>query len=64
MEKRYESEAILRELDVAWQICLYSDVEHSFAVRGNPEARRQVWAKEQALHQALMWFDEHLREQL
>jgi dienelactone hydrolase len=61
-EKRHESEKILGELDVPWQICLYSDVEHSFAVRPDPSVRRQVFAKERAFEQALGWFGEYLME--
>jgi dienelactone hydrolase len=61
-EKRHESEKILGELDVPWQINLYSGVHHSFAVRGNPDVRREVFAKEKAFEQALGWFEEYLKE--
>jgi hypothetical protein len=62
-EKRYETEGILGEMDVAWQITLYSDVEHSFALRPDPDARRQVWAQKEAFAQAIRWFEEHLKEE-
>ena len=59
-EKRRESEDILMKLDVPWQITLYSDVEHSFAVRGDLSKPRVKWAMEEAFGQAVRWFMEHL----
>jgi hypothetical protein len=47
-------------LDVPWQITLYSDVEHSFAVRGDPGRPRVKWAMGEAFGQATRWFAEHL----
>ena len=48
-------------MDVPWQINLYSDVEHGFAVRADLSKRRVKWAKEQAFLQAVHWFDEHIK---
>ena len=59
-EKRHESEVILKELGLPYQINLYSGVEHGFAVRGNPEKRTVQYAKESAFLQAVQWFKEHL----
>ncbi|PYH43882.1 dienelactone hydrolase family protein [Aspergillus saccharolyticus JOP 1030-1] len=61
-EKRRESEEILGAGDLPWQISVYSDVEHGFAVRGDPKVQRARFAKEQAFKQAVAWFDEYLRE--
>ncbi|KAF1963646.1 alpha/beta-hydrolase [Byssothecium circinans] len=60
-EKRRETEAILLKLDVPYQLNLFSDVEHGFAVRGDPSKKRQKFAKEQAFLQAVAWFDEYLQ---
>ena len=62
MDLRHRPEAILGEKDVPWQICLYSDVAHGFAVRGDPSQKRQRFAKEQAFLQAVHWFDEYLEK--
>ena len=48
-------------MDVAWQINLFSDVEHAFAVRGDLSKPRAKFAKEQAFLQAVQWFDEYLK---
>lgn len=59
VEKRRESETILNGLDVAWHISLFSDVRHSFAVRGDETKQRERWAKEEAFQLALRWLEEH-----
>ncbi|KAJ5168623.1 uncharacterized protein N7482_004217 [Penicillium canariense] len=58
--KRHESEQILDKLDVPYQINLFSDVDHGFAVRCDLSKPRQKFAKEQALSQAMAWFDHYL----
>jgi dienelactone hydrolase len=58
--KRHESEEILDRLDVPYQINLFSDVEHGFAVRCDLSKPGQRFAKEQAFSQAVAWFDRHL----
>ncbi|KAJ5580225.1 dienelactone hydrolase [Penicillium hispanicum] len=60
-EKRHQSEVILRETGLPYQINLYSGVSHGFAVRGDPNNRVVMYAKETAFLQALQWFGEHLR---
>ncbi|KAI1609909.1 esterase/lipase [Exophiala viscosa] len=60
-EKRRETEDILKELKLPYQLNLYSGVEHGFAVRGDPKNRQHVYAKENAFLQALQWFEEHLQ---
>lgn len=59
--KRHETEAILEKLPVPYQINLFSDVVHGFAVRCDLSKRREKFAKEQAFLQAVAWFDEHLK---
>lgn len=54
--KRHESEQILDQLDVPYQIYLFSEVEHGFAVRCNLDEPLQRFAKEQAFSQAVGWF--------
>lgn len=60
-EKRHETEEILKELGLPYQINLYSGVEHGFAVRGDPAKRGTMYAKESAFLQAVQWFEEHLK---
>ncbi|EXJ53844.1 esterase/lipase [Cladophialophora yegresii CBS 114405] len=60
-EKRHETEVILKELGLPYQINLYSGVEHGFAVRGDLKNRVATYAKENAFLQAVQWFEEHLR---
>lgn len=60
-EKRHETEEILKEHDIPYQICLYSDVVHGFAVKGDMADRRQKFAKEAAFLQHVQWFDEFLK---
>ncbi|KAF2747092.1 alpha/beta-hydrolase [Sporormia fimetaria CBS 119925] len=60
-EKRHETEEILAKHNVPYQMSLYSDVEHGFAVRCDLSKRRQKWAKEQAFLQAVAWFDEYVK---
>lgn len=59
--KRHESEQILDHLEVPYQINLFSDVEHGFAVRCDLAKPRQRFAKEQAFNQAFSWFDMFLK---
>ena len=61
-EKRRESEDILDKLEIPYQINLFSDVEHGFAVRCDMDKSRQRFAKEQAFAQAVAWFDQYLKE--
>ena len=56
-EKRHESEEILKNTKLPFQINLYSGVEHGFAVRGDVTNKAQKFAKEAAFYQAVSWFD-------
>lgn len=61
-EKRRETEDVLMGMDAPYQLTLYSDVQHGFATRGDIKDRRKRFAKEQAFEQAVVWFNEWLRE--
>lgn len=61
-EKRRETEEILRELSVPYQIFLYSDTEHGFAVKGDLTSAKSRFAKEQAFLQAVNWLDEFIKK--
>jgi dienelactone hydrolase len=60
-EKRHESEIILKETGLPYQINLYSGVVHGFAVRAELSDKVAKYAKENAFLQALAWFEEHLK---
>ncbi|KAF2195767.1 alpha/beta-hydrolase [Zopfia rhizophila CBS 207.26] len=59
--KRRETEDILQKMSVPYQINLFSDVVHGFAVRTDISKRREKFAKEQAFLQAVHWFDEYVK---
>jgi hypothetical protein len=52
-EKRRETEDILKEMSVPYQMNLYSDVANA----------RGRFAKEQAFLQAVFWFDEFVKKE-
>lgn len=58
--KRHESEEILDENDLPWQLNIFSHVEHGFSVRCDLSDPRQKLAKEQAFTQAVAWFNEYV----
>ncbi|KAF2244786.1 alpha/beta-hydrolase [Trematosphaeria pertusa] len=60
--KRHETEEILQKMSVPYQINLFSDVEHGFAVRCDLTKKPAKFAKEQAFLQAVAWFDEHVKQ--
>ncbi|KAF1922893.1 alpha/beta-hydrolase [Didymella exigua CBS 183.55] len=62
VQKRRETEDILLKKDIRWQMNLFSDVEHGFAVKGDLTNSHIRWAKEQAFLQAVQWFDEHVKK--
>ncbi|KAI7079816.1 hypothetical protein KC352_g41652, partial [Hortaea werneckii] len=62
-EKRRESEDILKDMDLPYQMSLYSDVEHGFAVRADLSNKRAKFAKEAAFLQHVQWFDEFVKGQ-
>ncbi|KAI1257377.1 hypothetical protein MGN70_000417 [Eutypa lata] len=59
-EKRHRSEEILAKKGDPYQIYLYSQTEHGFAVRSDVSKKEQRFAKEQAFLQAVTWFDNWL----
>jgi dienelactone hydrolase len=61
-EKRRETEDILKETSVPYQMFLYSHVEHGFATKGDLSHDRARFAKEQAFLQAVGWFDEYVKK--
>ena len=60
-EKRHETEVILKELKLPYQINLYSGVQHGFALRCDLAVKQEKFAKESAFLQACAWFDEYLK---
>jgi len=60
-EKRRETEDILKDMSIPYQITLYSGVEHGFAVRGDMSNKEVKYGKEAAFIQAVAWFDEFLK---
>ncbi|CAI7586717.1 unnamed protein product [Penicillium manginii] len=58
--KRHESEGILVKTGQAYQINLFSGVEHGFAVRADITKPVVRFAKESAFTQAVVWFNQHL----
>lgn len=61
-EKRHETEEILLRNSKTYQLTLYSKVVHGFAVRSDLSKPEQKWAKEQAFYQAIVWFNEYLKD--
>jgi hypothetical protein len=59
-ELRHETEQRLALGKKVYQINLFSGVAHGFAVRGDLSIAANRWSKEQALLQALAWFEYHL----
>jgi dienelactone hydrolase len=62
VEKRHETEAILAKHTVPYQMVLYGDTEHGFAVKGHMSTAKARWAKEQAFNQAVAWFEEYVKK--
>lgn len=54
---------MLRMTNVPFQINVFSDVSHGFAVRGDDNDPRGKLAKEQAFSQAVQWFKHHVVSQ-
>ncbi|KIW17156.1 hypothetical protein PV08_04347 [Exophiala spinifera] len=57
---RHQSETILKQAGVPWQIALYGGVSHGFAVRGDMKDKKQRFAIESAFSQAVDWLKFHL----
>lgn len=60
-EKRRHTEDMLLDMKIQYQISLYSDVVHGFAVRADLSDKRAKYAKEAAFLQHVNWFDEHVK---
>ena len=60
--KRHETEEILKGMDVPYQISLYSDVDHGFALKADLEKPRTKFAAETAFAQAVTWFNEYVKK--
>lgn len=60
-DKRHQTEVLLKEIKVPYQLNLYSHVSHGFAVRADLSIKAAKYAKEQAFLQAVYWFNEHLK---
>ncbi|KAF7557686.1 hypothetical protein G7046_g5979 [Stylonectria norvegica] len=56
-EHRYRSEQILKENGNVYQVNLYSGVEHGFAVRRELSQSHQIFARDQAFLQAVIFFN-------
>jgi dienelactone hydrolase len=61
-EKRRQTEDILKDHTVPYQMFLYSDVEHGFGVKGDLSHAKARFAKEQAFLQAVYWFEEYVKK--
>ncbi|KAH7000838.1 dienelactone hydrolase, partial [Macrophomina phaseolina] len=48
---------ILQEEEKKWHLQLFCNVEHGFAVRGDPEIPHIRWSKEQSHRSIVSWFD-------
>ncbi|KAE9374664.1 dienelactone hydrolase family protein [Stipitochalara longipes BDJ] len=55
-EKRHESENILADLKIPYQINLYGAVAHGFALRGDLSVKEVKFATDRAFEQAVTWF--------
>ena len=60
-EKRRETEDLLKEMSIPYQISLYSGVVHGFAVRADMSDKTAKFAKEAAFLQHVQWFDEFVK---
>jgi len=59
--KRRETEDLLKDMEIPYQMCLYSDVAHGFAVRADMSNKKVKFAKEAAFLQHVQWFDEYVK---
>jgi dienelactone hydrolase len=55
-ENRFESEKILADVKVPYQINLYGSVSHGFALRGDLSIKEVKFATDRAFEQAVTWF--------
>lgn len=59
MERRMETEVVLRENKTTYSIALFGGVSHGFAVRSDPNNKKEKFAKEKALSDLVYWFKTH-----
>jgi len=57
---RRQTEDLLSELKVLYQLFLYSNTLHGFTTRGDPKSRVVQFQSESAFVQAIRWFREYL----
>lgn len=55
-EQRAETEVLLQNTTVPYQVSLYSGTSHGFGVRANVSDFEQRYGKESAFLQAVRWF--------
>lgn len=60
--KRHETEEILKEMKIPYQLSLYSDVDHGFALKADLKIHANKFACETAFLQAVNWFNEYLKK--
>jgi hypothetical protein len=60
MEKRMESEMVLKGIKATYSIALFGGVSHGFATRGDPNNIKEMYAREKAIWDMLYWFQTHL----
>jgi dienelactone hydrolase len=55
-ENRYDSEKMLADLNIPYQINVYGGVDHGFALRADLSVKKNLYAMEDAFGQAVSWF--------
>jgi dienelactone hydrolase len=60
MEKRNETEVVLKKNKITYSIALFGGVSHGFATKGDPNNIKEKYAKEKALWDLVYWFRTHL----
>ncbi|KAH8820144.1 dienelactone hydrolase family protein [Xylogone sp. PMI_703] len=60
-EHRFESEKILADLHIPYQINVYGGVEHGFALRGDLNVEEIRFATNQSFQQSINWFKTWLK---
>lgn len=61
LDERRQTEDLLTQHTVPYQIFLYSGVEHGFATKGDLANGKARFAKEQAFFQAVCWLDGYVK---
>ncbi|KAK2759838.1 hypothetical protein FQN54_002572 [Arachnomyces sp. PD_36] len=58
--KRRETEDSLKSIGATWSCTTFSQTDHGFSVRGDPNDKATRFATQSALQGAVSWFDEYL----